>query len=145
MSGSEPRIHVVYDKPRDHPTLFVVRAWTGLLAERGAVAFASLDLARRHCQALGLVRYEKRVGADPVIAEIWAPTGTFSDVPWLPDACEWNSDDERLAHSGDAFHGYAVWSIGGRKNLHLCASCAALPKFTRLTKRTWIGPKGQTP
>lgn len=62
------------------------------------------------------------------------------------DVCEWNPDRDRAAQlSGDAFHGWAVWSVETPEiTWHLCESCAGLPRFKRFRRRVWIGPKRES-
>ncbi|MGE0446331.1 MAG: hypothetical protein AB7P99_13965 [Vicinamibacterales bacterium] len=49
------------------------------------------------------------------------------------DGCEWNPDTDAPAVEGDHHNATvpAVYSVGVRDNLHLCESCAALPRFRR--------------
>lgn len=56
----------------------------------------------------------------------------------MTEPCEWNPGENRPANTGDEPHGEAVWSVGGRKNWHLCETCAALLEFKRMTKRKRI-------
>lgn len=52
------------------------------------------------------------------------------------DPCEWNPEEDREAHMGDVWHGDATLGVGtGKRNIHLCESCAALPRFSQLRKR----------
>ena len=61
------------------------------------------------------------------------------DPAELIDRCEWNSflmqpsqDPSRPTDCDQP----ARWSVGtGRRNIHLCEGCAALPYFRRLRKR----------
>lgn len=50
-------------------------------------------------------------------------------------ACEYDPINERPARLGDPEHAEAVLSVGVTNNWHLCAECAALPRFRAFTKR----------
>lgn len=57
------------------------------------------------------------------------------------EGCEWNPLAGEPAYETDEHHktSFATWSIGeGKNNIHLCESCAALPRFKRLRKRTRV-------
>lgn len=43
--------------------------------------------------------------------------------------CEWNPTAGRAALSGDPSHGEATVCVGAKGLWHLCATCAALPRF----------------
>jgi hypothetical protein len=47
--------------------------------------------------------------------------------------CEWNPQAHTAANIDEPSHGEAVVSVGDGE-WHLCASCAALPKFSRYRK-----------
>jgi hypothetical protein len=53
---------------------------------------------------------------------------------FAPDPCEWNPAAELPRREGDARHGDATVSLGDGE-WHLCAACAALPRFARFTAR----------
>lgn len=58
----------------------------------------------------------------------------------MPELCEWNPvADEPAVLDGKQHIGCAneaTLSVGRVHNWHLCSSCADLPKFKRMTKRT---------
>lgn len=60
-----------------------------------------------------------------------------------PDICEWKPSNDTPAIVGDdtACANEATVSLryAGLLHLHLCASCAARPIFSRVRKRTPIG------
>lgn len=50
--------------------------------------------------------------------------------------CEWTPEADRPALSTDSPHGPAVASLRGYDGgIHLCADCAALPRFRRFKAR----------
>jgi hypothetical protein len=56
-------------------------------------------------------------------------------IPSIPDDlgdCEWNPEKSDYALITDARHAMAEFAVS---DLHLCAECAALPRFVNL-KRT---------
>lgn len=53
--------------------------------------------------------------------------------------CEWNPVEDRAATNEDKPHGPATWSVGNMHNWHLCDTCAALPRFRRMTRRRPLG------
>lgn len=55
-------------------------------------------------------------------------------VGFQPDPCEWHPAADRPAIIGDAPHADATVSLGDG-DWHLCAACAALPRFARFTMR----------
>lgn len=59
--------------------------------------------------------------------------------------CEWSPADNRPAlYSGDSHKAEATISVGtGKNNWHLCASCAALPRFKRLRRRVPLGEQAR--
>lgn len=58
-------------------------------------------------------------------------------------SCEWDPAGNRPAPHGPT-HAEATLSVGtGTNNWHLCASCAALPRFKRLRRR--VALKTTTP
>lgn len=69
-------LHVVYDHPRDHPTMFVVRRQVvmqggGIVPDGDAMGFTTLEGAREHCRDLGLTQLLRDPEDDPVIVESW--------------------------------------------------------------------------
>lgn len=53
----------------------------------------------------------------------------------MSDPCEWNPELNELATTEDKPHGDAEISCGtGDRDIHLCASCAELPRFKRYKK-----------
>lgn len=59
--------------------------------------------------------------------------------------CEWNPTANRARYTDeDDCPNPATWSVGGgRNNIHLCDSCATLPKFKRLTARERLKVKSE--
>lgn len=56
--------------------------------------------------------------------------------------CEWNPALNRPAYDTDPPHAKALWGLGrGKRNIHLCDSCAKLPRFARLSRRPLGGPE----
>jgi hypothetical protein len=55
--------------------------------------------------------------------------------------CEWNPKRNAAANAGDpdACPNEVEWSVGSNGEWHLCASCAALPRFKRYKTRKRIG------
>ena len=49
--------------------------------------------------------------------------------------CEWNPERNRSAFVGEQGHAEATVICGADGAYHLCASCAALPRFARFKKR----------
>jgi hypothetical protein len=68
---SLPPLYVVYDHPRDYPTLFVCRVWHGEICSPHPFAFA--DTLEEMHQKLppGLYPMGREKGDDPVICEVW--------------------------------------------------------------------------
>lgn len=76
---------VIYAHPSDYPAGFVIRKWFSwafvwpggdrLVPARcpaqGAVAYPTLELARRHCMSLGATCVPAYPNDDPVIVESW--------------------------------------------------------------------------
>lgn len=64
------------------------------------------------------------------------------------DGCEWNPDENRLAHGDDAHYQEAQATVmlgaGNRLN-RLCAACSRLPHFSRLRLRRAIVPREERP
>lgn len=50
-------------------------------------------------------------------------------------ACEWHPAESRPATVDDPSHGEATVSVGANGQWHLCAACAALPRFARYRVR----------
>lgn len=68
--------HVVYERPRDFPTMFVVRRQVvmkegGIVPDGDAMGFTTLEGAREHCEELGLTCLPRDPDDDPVIVETW--------------------------------------------------------------------------
>lgn len=62
---------------------------------------------------------------------------------YAPDPCEWHPSENRPAQTGDASHADATVSVGSDGEFHLCASCAALPRFARFkVRRPLSRPEG---
>lgn len=60
----------------------------------------------------------------------------------MTELCEWNPKDDRPAvyvdrktGATDGCQNEAELSVGVKENWHICASCAALPRFKRMTRR----------
>lgn len=50
--------------------------------------------------------------------------------------CEWDPDTNSPALGDKVGHGIATLVVGtGKNDFHLCAACAALPRFKRMKKR----------
>lgn len=69
-------LYVVYDHPRDHPEMFVVRRQVtmrdgGVVPDGDALGFTTLEAARKHCLELGLTCLARHPDDDPVIVETW--------------------------------------------------------------------------
>ena len=61
---------------------------------------------------------------------------------FAPDACEWNPRADLPAAAGDEPHADATVSLGDG-DWHLCASCAALPRFKHFrVRRPLTRPEG---
>lgn len=79
------RIYVIYDNPKDMPGHVVVRAQTvgdggEIIPDRGGMAFSftspkenekAIEMARRHCMALGLGVVPRDPADEPHIVESW--------------------------------------------------------------------------
>lgn len=60
---------------------------------------------------------------------------------WMPiivrnvNGCEWCPEENRPAYTTDEHYkeSTATWSVGtGKRNIHLCDSCAKLQRFKRM-------------
>jgi hypothetical protein len=56
--------------------------------------------------------------------------------------CEWNPTAGRAALSGDPSHGEAIVCVGAKGLWHLCATCAALPRFNIYRTRKPLPRRG---
>ena len=59
----------------------------------------------------------------------------------MTERCEWDPEREQPATvGGNGCMAEATVSVGKLENWHLCASCAALPRFKRMTHRSPLTP-----
>lgn len=63
-------VWVIYERPRDFPTKYVVRRWCGLSPDAKPLLFDSLREARQAIPT-GLFRLPQQQQDDPVILETW--------------------------------------------------------------------------
>lgn len=68
----------------------------------------------------------------------------MSGAPFAPDGCEWFPAEDRPARMDDVPHAVATVSVGANGAWHLCASCAALPRFKRFRVRKQLTPATPT-
>jgi hypothetical protein len=65
-------IMVIYERPADYPSGYVVRTWYGLDPEPDAFRCDDLETARAHCIAAGCAWFMPRALSDaPCIREVW--------------------------------------------------------------------------
>ena len=67
-----PPMWVVYERPADFPSGYVVRLWWGMTPEPDAHRFARLMQARQFIvDAGGCVRFARQLGDEPQVLESW--------------------------------------------------------------------------
>lgn len=74
FSGIQMPMAVIYEKPKDHPGMYVCRIWEGVGCHPTdtAIKKASLEELQEDIQAAGFtMRFPRAEDDDPVILETW--------------------------------------------------------------------------
>lgn len=67
-----PPLWVVYERPADYPTGYVVRLWWGMTPEPASYRAATLTQARQFVRdAGGCHRMDRQLGDEPQVLETW--------------------------------------------------------------------------